>query len=52
MPFDAGHWLGHVFQRPELLQQALTHRSAGPEHNERLEFIGDAVLDCAIARLI
>ncbi len=52
MPFDAGHSLGHVFQRPELLQQALTHRSAGPEHNERLEFIGDAVLDCVIAQLI
>ncbi|HEY1458755.1 MAG TPA: ribonuclease III [Casimicrobiaceae bacterium] len=49
MPFDAGHKLGHMFQRPELLLQALTHRSAASEHNERLEFIGDAVLDCAIA---
>ncbi len=42
--------LGHVFQRPELLQRALTHRSysheadAGARHNEQLEFLGDAVL--------
>lgn len=49
MPLDAGHWLGHDFQRPELLQQAFTHRSLGAEHNERLEFVGDAVLDCVIA---
>ena len=40
--------LGHVFRRPELLRQALTHRSFASEHNERLEFVGDAVLDCAI----
>lgn len=32
------------FARPELLERALTHRSAGGEHNERLEFLGDAVL--------
>lgn len=49
MPFDAAHWLGHAFHHPELLQQALTHRSQGTDHNERLEFIGDAVLDCVIA---
>jgi len=41
--------LGHEFRRPELLAQALTHRSFGSDHNERLEFIGDAVLNCAIA---
>jgi len=41
--------LGHVFRRPELLTQALTHRSFGAGHNERLEFIGDAVLNCVIA---
>jgi len=41
--------LGHVFRRPELLDQALTHRSLGARHNERLEFVGDAVLNCAIA---
>jgi len=37
------------FRRPELLKTALTHRSAGADNNERLEFIGDAVLGLAIA---
>ena len=41
--------LGHAFRRPELLRQALTHRSFGVDHNERLEFIGDSILNCAIA---
>lgn len=41
--------LGHDFSRPELLRQALTHRSFGSPHNERLEFLGDAVLNCAVA---
>jgi ribonuclease III len=41
--------LGHDFGRPELLRQALTHRSFGSPHNERLEFLGDAVLNCTIA---
>ncbi len=49
MPFEPGQSLGHAFRRPELLDQALTHRSVGATHNERLEFIGDAVLNCAIA---
>ena len=40
--------LGHIFRRPELLRQALTHRSFGTPHNERLEFIGDAVLNCVV----
>src|SRR6202171_4759381 len=44
--------LGHAFRRPELLRQALTHRSFAAEHNERLEFIGDAVLNCAIALML
>jgi ribonuclease-3 len=44
--------LGHPFRRPELLAQALTHRSFGAAHNERLEFIGDAVLDCAVAAVL
>jgi ribonuclease-3 len=39
----------HAFHRPELLRQALTHRSYGSPNNERLEFVGDAVLDCVIA---
>jgi ribonuclease-3 len=41
--------LGYAFRRPELLVRALTHRSYGAAHNERLEFVGDAVLDCVIA---
>ncbi|MEZ5492218.1 MAG: ribonuclease III [Gammaproteobacteria bacterium] len=41
--------LGYSFQDPNLLEQALTHRSAGKLHNERLEFLGDAVLDMVIA---
>ena len=37
--------LGYLFQHPELLQQALTHRSHSAPHNERLEFLGDGVLN-------
>lgn len=44
--------LGHVFAQPQLLQRALTHRSYAPEHNERLEFLGDSVLGCAIAKYL
>jgi ribonuclease III len=52
MPFESGPTLAHEFHRPELLQQALTHRSFGATHNERLEFVGDAVLNCVIAMLL
>ena len=41
--------LGHAFRRPDLLAHALTHRSHGATHNERLEFVGDAVLNCVVA---
>jgi ribonuclease-3 len=44
--------LCHTFRRPDLLRLALTHRSFAAEHNERLEFIGDGVLNCAIAHLL
>jgi len=44
--------LGYAFRRPELFAQALTHRSFGAPHNERLEFVGDAVLNCAIAAVL
>lgn len=44
--------LGYEFKNPSLLEQALTHRSHSGFHNERLEFLGDAVLNCAIARLL
>lgn len=41
--------IGHVFAQPQLLQRALTHRSHSAAHNERLEFLGDSVLNCVIA---
>lgn len=41
--------IGHRFADPALLEQALTHRSYGSPHNERLEFLGDGVLDCVVA---
>ena len=37
--------IGHGFADPSLLAQALTHRSAGTPHNERLEFLGDGVVN-------
>ena len=44
--------LGHRFAQPRLLTRALTHRSGSPEHNERLEFLGDAVLALAVSGLL
>jgi ribonuclease-3 len=44
--------LGHRFVQPRLLQRALTHRSHGADHNERLEFLGDAVLNLAVSGLL
>jgi ribonuclease-3 len=44
--------LGHRFRDPELVRQALTHRSHGTPHNERLEFLGDSLLNCAVATLL
>jgi ribonuclease-3 len=44
--------LGYQFVRPELLLQALTHRSYGSPHNERLEFLGDSVLNCVMATVL
>jgi ribonuclease-3 len=41
--------IGHRFTAPRLLEQALTHRSHGADNNERLEFLGDGVLGCAVA---
>jgi ribonuclease-3 len=42
--------IGYEFKQPHLLQRALTHRSYAAEHNERLEFLGDSVLGCVIAK--
>ena len=44
--------LGHWFRDRALLNRALTHRSFSAEHNERLEFLGDAVLSLAISSLL
>jgi len=41
--------IGHRFASRALLEQALTHRSYGSPHNERLEFLGDGVLGCVVA---
>ena len=44
--------LGYRFRQSELLQVALTHRSAGSIHNERLEFLGDSIVNFVIAELL
>ena len=44
--------LGYRFAQPRLLQRALTHRSFGADHNERLEFLGDAVLSITISAML
>lgn len=52
----SGEWsetrLGYRFNDPALLEAALTHRSAGKQNYERLEFLGDAVLNFAVAGLV
>ena len=44
--------LGHVFSNPRLLERAVTHRSFSVDHNERLEFLGDSVLNLAVSSLL
>lgn len=44
--------LEHAFTNPQLLVQALTHRSFSSDHNERIEFLGDSVLNLAVAGLL
>jgi len=44
--------LGHAFSDLGLLERALTHRSFGAVHNERLEFLGDAVLNTAVSGML
>jgi ribonuclease-3 len=44
--------LGHRFADASLLRQALTHRSFGHPNNERLEFLGDSVLNCVVAAML
>ena len=44
--------LGYTFRDAGLLQQALTHRSHSALHNERLEFLGDSILNCVVASIL
>lgn len=44
--------LGHSFRDTALARQALTHRSFGQPNNERLEFLGDSILNCAMAAML
>ncbi len=44
--------LGHRFADLALREQALTHRSAAPDHNERLEFLGDGLVNLVIAEVL
>lgn len=44
--------LQHEFSNPSLLERALTHRSFSADHNERLEFLGDSVLNLSVADLL
>ena len=41
--------IGYTFKKTALLKQALTHPSLGHEHNQRLEFLGDAVLELCVS---
>ncbi len=44
--------LDYEFKRPELLRQALTHRSYAAQNNERFEFVGDAILNYTVAKML
>tara|TARA_B100000686_G_scaffold309937_1_gene352309 strand:+ start:1377 stop:2048 length:672 start_codon:yes stop_codon:yes gene_type:complete len=44
--------IGYSFNNPDYFYQALTHRSYSHSHNERLEFLGDSILNCAVAGLV
>lgn len=44
--------LGYLYVNDDLLKRAITHRSAGSRHNERLEFLGDSILSLVIAEAL
>lgn len=44
--------IGHDFQNPDLLELAMTHRSYGGRNNERLEFLGDSIVNFVIAEAL
>lgn len=50
--FVRGDRIGHSFRDPGLLEQALKHRSAGAPHNERLEFLGDSIVNLMVAEAL
>jgi len=50
--YDVNTLDGYIFNNPALLTQALTHRSASPLHNQRLEFLGDSVVNLLIAQTL
>ena len=52
MSEELSQQLNYTFQQPKFLKIALTHRSKGGEHNERLEFLGDAVVNFVIAEIL
>lgn len=49
---DLERRIGHSFRQSDLLARALTHRSFGQQHYERLEFLGDGVLNCIVGLLL
>ena len=52
LKYRRGELDGYRFSDPGLLEQALTHRSAGAPHNERLEFLGDGIVNLLVAEVL
>lgn len=52
MSKELSHILGYEFSNPHLLTVALTHRSTDKENNERLEFLGDSIVNFVIAEIL
>ena len=52
LKFRHGELDSHRFADPGLLERALTHRSAGAPHNERLEFLGDGIVNLLVAEVL
>ena len=52
LKYRNGELSGYRFSEPGLLVQALTHRSAGAPHNERLEFLGDGIVNLLVAEVL
>ncbi len=44
--------IGYTFTDRKLLERAVTHRSFAAQHNERLEFLGDSVLNCVVGNAL